>query len=62
MKKLNAFLVVFLFSLFFAFGAKAQSSTSYTVGKWNVNVEVPGGAKQMIMKVEEKTANCLAEF
>lgn len=54
MKKLNAFLVVFLFSLFFAVGAKAQASSNFFVGKWNVNVEVPGGAKQMVMLVEEK--------
>jgi hypothetical protein len=54
MKKLNVFFAILLFSLFFAIGAKAQASANYFVGKWSVNVEVPGGAKTMIMLVEEK--------
>jgi hypothetical protein len=54
MKKLNAFLVALIVSVFFAIGAQAQAPANYFVGKWSVNVEVPGGAKTMIMKVEEK--------
>lgn len=53
MKKLNVFFAILVFSVFFAIEAKAQAP-AYLLGKWNVNVEVPGGAKQMIMKVEEK--------
>ncbi len=54
MKKLNVFFAILLFSMLFAIDAKAQEPTNYLLGKWSVNVEVPGGAKQMIMKIEEK--------
>jgi hypothetical protein len=54
MKKLNVFFAILLFSVFFAIDAKAQEATNYFVGKWDVNVEVPGGAKKMLMLIESK--------
>jgi hypothetical protein len=54
MKKLSVLFAVILCSMVFSVVAKAEVPASYYVGKWSVNVAVPGGDKNMIMNVELK--------
>lgn len=54
MKKLSVLFAAIVCSLVFAVGAKAEVPASYYLGKWSVNVAVPGGDKTMIMLVEQK--------
>lgn len=54
MKKLSVLFAVILCSMAFSIAAKAAVPNSFYIGKWSVNVAVPGGDKKMIMLIEEK--------
>nr|WP_314835226.1 hypothetical protein [uncultured Flavobacterium sp.] len=55
MKKVSFFIAAVLCSLVFSTGAKAQSSTDYFVGKWNILVVgTPKGDAASIITLERK--------
>ena len=54
MRRLILLLAVIVFSIVSSVSANAQVPESYYLGKWSVNVAVPGGDKNMVIIVEQK--------